>query len=158
MKLLMILLFTSLSANLSAVVFEVVNICGPTPYITQELYLDAPDYLSNITLDFFSKNQIPFEGNHTGMKSILNTPIGNQAIEIISDTKMRSYGWCYEVDNQIPDVLMNEVFIKPKHTEIIRWFYGYAEYDSGSWTSYCTPVYQNPHPFICDGLYRELDQ
>lgn len=157
MKLLITSLLLSFSTNLMAIRFEIMNICKPEAFIQKDLELDGPDYLSTITIDFLNKNNIPFLGNETGIQTMLETPMGNQALEIISDTVMRSYGWCYEVDYKIPDVLMSEVFIKPKHTEHIRWFYGYAEYNAGTWINYCVPVFENPTPFICDKLYQNLD-
>lgn len=81
---------------------------------------------------------------------MFGTPIGEQALEIISRREMRSYGWCYAVDGIVPEAYPRDFSLDETHKRV-EWFFGYAFYDSGEWLSQCERLYLNPHPFICPG-------
>lgn len=81
---------------------------------------------------------IPFVGtSEGGISSILQTPIGVDAIEIISNQDMRAYGWCFEVDGVQPGAMPDRVSLHG--AEHIKWFYGSALYKAGDWVSFCDP-------------------
>jgi hypothetical protein len=101
-----------------------------------------------LTIQTLKKFGIPFLGNEHGLNTVFNSPIGLDALEIISDTEMRSYGWCFEVNGIIPELFPSEI---PLTSEIqsITWFYGYAHYLDGVWKSQCEPAWKIKPAFLC---------
>lgn len=75
------------------------------------------------------------------MTIIANSPIGLDAMEVLSDTKMRAHGRCFSVNGVVPDVLASETYLAAQD-DYISWFYAYSTYDRGVWTDYCVPTYQ----------------
>lgn len=100
-----------------------------------------------LTIKALEQNSIEFVGSVGGINSILGTPVGMEAIEVISDTKMRAYGWCFEIDGFQPAAMPDEISLNG--TEQVRWFFAYSTYDSGVWKDYCTPSYSLKSSFIC---------
>ena len=146
MKYLIALLITF---NAHALIIEVKDLCSDSNFFSTDLQINSVTNVGDITVDTFSKNNIPFAGTAAGMNSILNTPIGFDAYEIISDTRMRVYGWCYNVDGESPTELAEEFLIAPRSQKTITWFYGYAEVYKNDFLNYCGPVYENPTDFAC---------
>jgi hypothetical protein len=135
MKYLALLLFV-FSLNSYAITWEIIGPCGNRPEINGSELVDIKKSVGVISVDIFKANNIDFIGDDNGIASILNTPIGSQAIEVLSDTKMRAYGWCYQVDGIEPGVMPNEFYFSSKESHL-RWVYGYSTYESGSWVGYC---------------------
>ncbi|RZJ25676.1 MAG: DUF4430 domain-containing protein, partial [Flavobacterium sp.] len=54
--------------------------------------------LGFLTEFLLNKGQIPYTGDKSGIASIAGSPVGDDAIEVLSDSKLRAYGWCVEVD------------------------------------------------------------
>ena len=73
--------------------------------------------------------------------------MGLDAMEVLSDTDMRSYGWCFEVDGKVPESYPDSIPLKG--VKKITWFYAYAEYVKGEWISQCKPSYQLKSPYVC---------
>jgi hypothetical protein len=140
-KLLLICLALTYSYNVSSITFEVVGPCNEKAEFMGASEVDLAQNVGLASIELFQKNKIPFTGSAEGMSSILNTPTGLEAIEVLSDTKMRAYGWCFSVNDFIPDVLSNEVFFT-KQNDHLRWFYAYSTYDQGVWLDYCVPSYR----------------
>lgn len=129
--------FSSYSAT-----FTVYGPCSPTPAYNGNIeVIDLKDSVGKISLNVFEDQKIPYIGNESGFSSILNTPTGIDAIEVLSDTKMRAYGWCYSVNAIGPDVLAGDYFLNSKDDKIV-WFFGYSTYDQGQWIDYCVPSYK----------------
>jgi hypothetical protein len=55
---------------------------------------------------------------------------------VISENKMKAWGWCFALDGQVGDKMPDQVQINEK-IKVLKWFYAYALYDSGTWTGYC---------------------
>ena len=89
-------------------------------------------------MNILTENQIPFEGSIHGINTLLGTAVGLDSYEVISDERMRVYGWCYSVNGKNIDKLMSEYY--PQKNDQIIWFYAYAEIIKDDWISYCTPV------------------
>jgi hypothetical protein len=102
------------------------------------------------TTHFLDARGIEYVGDDSGMVSILGTPYGDAALEILSDTAMRAYGWCYLVDGVEPDVMPDQLILTGDETAV-TWFYAYSLYADGAWKEYCTPVHETLPPFICGG-------
>lgn len=149
MKKLSILLLL-LTSSAYAVVFEIKNLCDDSAYHKESIQILTTTNVGHLTLNTFKTSNIEFIGNESGMNSILGTPIGLDAMEVLDDNHMRAYGWCYDVDGKQPDMLASEYPIDPNSDCKLTWFYGYAEYLNGEWISYCTPTHLNPNSFVCD--------
>lgn len=146
------ILFTSLlflfSSNALAVQFQVVGACSDKPaYDLAMAPKDADESVGALSLRIFTDKKIPYHGTEAGFSSILGTPEGDDAIEVISDSEMRAYGWCYHIDGKEPQLLPDEV--KVSDAKNILWFYGFATYKDGDWKDYCTPAYTIKPDKIC---------
>ena len=87
-------------------------------------------------------------GTHEGLNSVFNTPVGMEALEVLSDTEMRAYGWCYSVNGVSPEVFPHQVPLNPEIKEI-TWTFGFAHYYRGEWITQCTPAYTIRPAFLC---------
>lgn len=109
--------------------------------------------VGELTLAALEENQIPYLGTEEGFNSIFNTPTGLEAIEVLSDFEMRSYGWCYSVDGISPEIYPDEMPITPK-TKTIVWHYGFAHFYKGEWLTQCTPAYTVKPRALCQSKPR----
>lgn len=149
MKRLMFLLSLFYSVFANALSFEVISPCQFKYQVHQELNILLPTSVSKLTHYVLNGLNISYNGDESNIYSILNSPLGNDAFEVVGKNHYRSYGWCYEVDSISPTVTMDKFFVDPqKHTRI-TWFYGYAELFEGEWISYCEPLYLKKYKYIC---------
>ena len=93
-------------------------------------------------------------GSEEGLSSVFSTPVGKDAIEIISEDEMRAYGWCFSVDGIAPEVFPHEIRITPQ-TRSIVWHFGFARFYKGEWFTQCTPAYSVKPDFLCQELPSE---
>lgn len=145
MKTLNTLLISCLSififSNAYAITYEVIGPCQKEPLHSGSYNLaDLTASVGATSLTIFENQQIPYIGTANGFNSIVNTPVGKDSIEVISDTKMRAYGWCYTVNGFAPDVLAGE-FLFSSNDDKLVWFYAYSTYEAGQWLDYCVPSY-----------------
>jgi hypothetical protein len=94
------------------------------------------------------QNKIPYQGSERGFNSIYNTPVGDAAIEVISDTEMRAYGWCYFVDGTEPGIFADEIVLVNSINKI-EWVFSFAHYKNGKWIAMCEPAYSITPDFLC---------
>jgi hypothetical protein len=88
-----------------------------------------------------SKKQLKqYKGSDAGVSSI--NDLGGE-LEILSDTEMNAYGWCYKVNGVTSDLLANQYKISEKDT-LVEWYFSYAHLVKDSWTSMCTPADHKP--------------
>ncbi len=144
MKLFLILF---LPLQVLALSFEVIGPCSE-----RSIYQTATT-IHNTSLGFLTeymlkKSNLSFVGDKNGIKSIDKSPVGDEALEVLSDNTMRSYGWCVEVDGYQPDVMPDKVMISAS-VQQIKWFYAFSLYESGQWTQYCVPSYTVRSKQIC---------
>ncbi len=119
---------------------------------SEESFLSAKNSGENltagdITISALEDSKTEYIGSVGGLNSIIGTPVGMEAIEVISDTKMRAYGWCYEIDGFQPAAMPDEIILQG--SEVVRWFFAYSTYEAGQWMDYCVPSYELKSPFIC---------
>lgn len=119
---------------------EIYTACSEHAVKTIEFKADLTASLGKNTVNVLDHHQIPYLGNEIGLNSILGTPTGEEAIEILSDQKMRAYGLCFSIDGIIPDVLAGNTLLPHQNSKIV-WFFAYSTYDNGEWTDYCVPAY-----------------
>ena len=136
------------STSLSAVTFDVIGACSSTPLYEGRFRTDIGENVGVLSMEFFEDQSIPYSGSEAGFSSINHSPEGLLAIEVLSDTKMRAYGWCFSVNGVVPNTLANETYLK-KQNDYISWFYAYSTYDQGVWTDYCVPSHKIKAPQFC---------
>ena len=144
MKYLILLL---VSFNALAVDINFIGPCDKKPLLTGSLG-NKYETVGDITIQFLNKNNVRYEGNTRGINTAFNTPVGDAALEVISDTEMRAYGWCYFVDGMGPDVFADEYPMDAK-IKRIDWIFGFAHYKNGTWIYNCTPAFKIKPKFIC---------
>ena len=133
------LVLATLTSSAHAITFEVV---GKTPFslIKQTRTVDLNKTVGAITVEVLRESlgkQIQsFNGSESSILEIAG--LGNH-LEVISDSKMRAYGWCYSVNGKAPELMPDRVTLKAQ-TDHLRWYYGYALYDKGEWQAQCVPV------------------
>jgi hypothetical protein len=147
-KLLSIILF-AITTQASAFEFTITDICENKLVLNENIEILNDVSAGDLTLYMFKQYEIPYIGNIDSISSIFNTKTGLDSYEVISDTEMKVFGWCYEIDGVQPDVFMSQVTIDPTVHKKMNWFYGYAHYKEGEWLTYCTPVYEDKNEFIC---------
>jgi hypothetical protein len=136
-----------LTSSSFALTIEFVGPCDQKPFYSKKVETTRAQNLGELTIAVLENAHIAYLGNEYGVNQILNSPIGNDSIEIISNNEMMSYGWCFEADGKIVEVYPNEVSLDSiKH---IKWFYAYAHYFNGSWIAQCSPSHERQSPFIC---------
>jgi hypothetical protein len=121
--------------------------CSETPIYEQE-FASQFETVGDATLHVLSRSGLTFEGNERGIHSIMGTPIGVEALEVISDQEMRAYGWCYEVDGISPEEFPHQVALS-KDSKKVRWYFAYAHFLNGSWIAQCAPAYKLQPAFLC---------
>jgi hypothetical protein len=133
----MLAIFLLCSQLLFATTFEVV---GPNSILIpkEEVQVNPDHSLGKITVDFFKQKQLNFEGNESGIVSI--NQLGNW-IDVISDTEMKAYGWCFSINGEVPETMSDQTFLTNQNDKI-RWFYAYAHYLNGEWIDQCRKIYQ----------------
>jgi hypothetical protein len=146
MKILILLIFISI--NLKAVEITFIGPCDED-FIMKENVSEAYRNVGELTIGTLKKFNIPFIGTPEGISSIFETPIGDRALEVVSDIEMRAYGWCYSVDGFSPKLYPHQVPVY-SHTKSIVWHYGFARYYKGQWVTQCTPAYTIRPKFLCE--------
>lgn len=145
MKMLLVGLF--LLSTAQAVTISIVGPCDKKPIISQD-FGNKYETVGDLSLHFLTKNNIPFTGNEHSINSIYNTPTGDEALEVLSDSEMRAYGWCYSVDNKVSYVFADEFPLTDKIKKV-EWIFVFAHYKEGKWLSMCTPAYTVKPAFLC---------
>jgi hypothetical protein len=112
MKNLIVLSSLFLTVVTQAATIKIIGPCSGIPI--SEGSMVASDLMVNIgvrTIDYLNREKIPFKGDQFGISSIDNSKTGNDAIEVLSDTKMRAYGWCFKINELTPDKMPNELVL-----------------------------------------------
>jgi hypothetical protein len=130
MKIFFVILF--LSVQSFAITFEVrgkkQNLLFQTNSSTE-----VPVKLGQLTVDILDQGQIPYTGNNSGILKIFDL---EQDVEVVSDTEMKAYGWCFSVDGFTPETMADQTEITDANSKII-WYWAYAHYENGHWTGQC---------------------
>lgn len=121
-------------SSVQAVTLKVIGKNGEVLFAGEQTS-SLPQTVGQVSVDFFKQNQIPFVGDIDGIVSIHG--LGSE-LDVISDTDMKAYGWCYSVNGVVPEDFVHKVNIIDQKTELI-WFYAYAYYKAGEWISQCVP-------------------
>lgn len=88
-----------------------------------------------------AQNQLhAYLGSNQGVTSI--NDLGS-ALEVLSDTEMNAFGWCYQIDGDTSDRLAHEYALTGKE-QAIEWYYAYAHLNRNEWTAMCVPADHRP--------------
>lgn len=136
MKFLLFFLLLCLSLAAQAVHFEVLGRQGQSLFQTSS-GVKLPSTVGLFTVHVFDAFEVPYEGGDAGIASIYGV---GQDIDVISDTEMKAYGWCFAIDGVVAETMPDKTVLA-KPTSHIVWFYGYAHYKNGQWVAQCATDY-----------------
>ena len=143
-----ITLFLILSSNVHAAYeFTIEDPCSDQPILRADLNQYGTT-LGDVTIEALKKSNIPFKGSREGVASMLNTPTGDESVDILSNYEMRAFGWCYELNGKMLESMPDGVITDEK-TRSVRWFYAYAHYLKGDWISQCEEDKKIIKKFFC---------
>ncbi len=100
-----------------------------------QTHANLPSNLGKITVDIFDQQQIKYQGSVGGIVAMYE--LGND-IEVVSDTEMKAYGWCFSIDGEVPETMSDETPVLNQDSAIV-WYYAYAHYKDGAWIRQCAP-------------------
>lgn len=83
---------------------------------------------------------LAYEGDEAAMRTILGTPVVEDAYEILPGGELRVYGWCFSVDGEVPQTTPDAVFLRGG--ERVVWFHAYSVYSGGAWGGLCSPSWR----------------
>ncbi len=112
--------------------FKVIGAQGELIF-SQKFSLQVPRTVGQVTIEIFQKNQIPHKGSDEGILQIFGL---EQEIQVISESAIKAYGWCYSVDGKLSEFMPDQAQLSPETRELL-WFYGYAYYQNGEWVGQC---------------------
>lgn len=129
------------------IALEIIGPCSQKPLVATNLLKGLT--VGEATVKTFWARKIAFQGTDRAINTIMNIPFKDQTLEVISDTDMRAYGWCFDVDGVAPEEYADQI---PLHEGMkkIRWFHGYAEMKGGQWVSQCQETAKLKPAFLCD--------
>ncbi len=131
-----------LNTNIAIAKFYIANPCKKKLALKSNITSSMINKsVGEITIHFLDKNKVKYLGNENGIHSINGTKYGSDAIQVISDTEMNAYGWCFSINGKVPDKLAGQIKIKSTKDRIL-WFYAFSNYKDGKWTNYCVPSYK----------------
>jgi hypothetical protein len=147
-KLIFALCLSSLSLAGMAFDIQFIGGCSEESLLTKKVSYVKGMNVGDVSLKVLDDEGIPYHGTSAGLNQVFNTPLGLEAMEVISDNEMMAYGWCFEIDGKIPEVFADKVPVKAT-TKLISWFYGYAHFLNGEWISQCEKSYLRASAQIC---------
>ena len=147
-KLVVFLALGCFGSQAAATTISIQNPCATVPWIAEDVQGTVGQSAGKVTVDTLSRHQFPYIGSDAGINSINGTVTGDAALEVISDSEMRAYGWCYHVNGVEPSVFADQIFIASE-SDTITWFFGYAHYRDGLWVAMCVPTHIERPRHVC---------
>ena len=148
MKMVLSLIALLASSQAMAIYYDITGPCSDKPIHSGSYKTDLSESVGRITIEILESSHIPYVGSEEGINSIINTPTGIDSMEVLSDTKMRAYGWCFSINGIIPEAMSDKIHFSAQN-DLVNWFYAYSTYDSGKWLDYCQPAYKIHSPQFC---------
>jgi hypothetical protein len=122
--------------------------CNKERWLDTQVALEPGASIGMLTVEALERNEIPFSGSEGGINSIKGTVSGDDALEIISETELRAYGWCFTV-NHVESTTSSDRVVAASNQDVITWFFAFAHYESGNWTEMCKPTKISRPAYIC---------
>jgi len=126
---------------------EFIGPCSEKPLLQTTANAVQSSNVGQMSIETLEKFKIDFKGSESGLNSAFGSPTGLDAMEVLSDNEMRSYGWCFEVDGKVPENYPDSISLM--NVKKVRWFFGYAHYLNGNWISQCEPAFELKPKFLC---------
>ncbi len=96
-----------------------------------------PSTVGKISVDVFDKESIPYKGGAYVISQLFELGgRGADDIEIISESEMKAYGWCFSINGDVPNTMPDMTDVIDQNSKIV-WFYAYAHYKNGAWIGQC---------------------
>ncbi len=137
------------SSALWAQSLEVVGPCEKRPFATYEQTEFRAQSVGAFTLEGLDQLGLRYEGTERGLNTIEDSVVGMDALEILSDTEMRAYGWCFSINGQVPEEFA-DVIPLTSATDKVVWFFAFAHYLEGEWIAQCVPAHTIAPAKLCD--------
>ena len=128
-----ILLFLLVSHSVLSLTIEFYGPCSNEPLLVESVSLDSKVSVGQITTKVLDDRQVDYKGSVNHLQSAFGTPYGIDAMEVISDSEMRSHGWCYDVNSRTSSLYPGQKFVT--NDDHIEWYFCYVAYDSGVWSN-----------------------
>lgn len=138
LKFLILFIIALMSVRSHAHQVKVYRHCSSEVLLNESIQL-ASTTVGDLTIESFERAGLIFQGTKEGINQIENSPIGMDALEIISDTEMKAYGWCFSVNGKVPESFAHHISLKETDNSVVIWFFGYAHYLDGKWVAQCVP-------------------
>ena len=132
MKFIILLILAVGLNSAQAITFEVIGKNNQV-ILSQTAEADLSKNLGVISISVFNENKIRFQGSEFGISNLAEL---GQDIDVISDSEMKAYGWCFSIDEKISETMPDQTWIQNQQSGV-RWFYGYAHYKYGDWVGQC---------------------
>jgi len=128
---------------------EFIGPCSAKPLLSARAQESAP-HVGAASIEVLERFGVDYQGTERGLNSAFGTAVGMDALEIISDSELRSYGWCFSVDGVVPEVFADSIALtEVRHS--VRWFFAYAHYRNGEWVAQCRPAHLLKPQKFCPG-------
>lgn len=127
-----LLLSLILSTTVHALSFEV-SYQGQVLFAQDQYEINLDEHLGLPTIELLNQSGLDYEGGTYGLKSL--SGLGNKIVQI-SANEMKAYGWCFSIDSQVPETMIDETYTQNQESHL-RWFYAYAHYKNGQWIAQC---------------------
>jgi len=144
----LLLLVIFATSDIYAARLVVQDPCAQTPWLEVVVENASNQTVGQVSVSALESSSLPFTGSERGILSINDSVSGEQALEVVSPVEMKAYGWCFSVNQRVPDAFPHEVLLESSE-DVVYWFFAYAHYKDGDWISMCTPVHQELPRYIC---------
>jgi len=148
MKLCLFLISMSFTLPAQALNWKLFGACDNHPLLAGQFEADLSKSVGQLSVELFEREGIAYVGSAEGMNSILKSPTGLEAIEVVSDREMRVYGWCFAVNGRSPKLMPHQVFLQ-KQSDTVVWYQAYSTNKDNEWVDYCTPAYWQKPAQLC---------
>jgi len=117
-----------------------VNVLGRkgVQLFSTSLDVKTPTHVGHISVLSFDQWKIPYEGGTYGMRKIFDL---ENLMEVVSDTELKAYGWCFSIDDITPETMADQSPVIDSDS-VIEWYYAYAHYKNGAWIGQCVRDWQ----------------
>lgn len=132
----MYLLFLNLISLSFAITIEVIGPKNDIIIPKTKFNANISRTVGEITVAIFEDQNITFDGNARGMKSIKGY---ENYVDIVSPSEFKAYGWCFSVNGVSPDTMSDQTHFE-NEDDVLGWYYAFAHYKDGNWISQCEPA------------------
>lgn len=133
MEKLVLIFFVSFVALVSQAVTVKITVKKGQELLNSKIESVMPSTVGDISVQVFDAAQIKYEGGSYGFSKIYDL---GQDIDVISDTEMKAYGWCFAINGEVPETMPDKTEVLHQES-VIEWYYAYAHYKGGEWIGQC---------------------